>query len=64
MANALTFSENKSSVLVLIETEEQQYFQLFDQTRIMESVIQNFPVVNISLLSIFPLCLGRFLFLS
>ena len=56
MANALTFSENKSSVLVLIETEEQQYFQLFDQTRITESVIQNFPVVNISFMSgTFPL---------
>ena len=51
MANALTFSENRSSVPVLIETEGQQYFQLFDQTRITESVIEKFPVVNISFMS-------------
>ena len=51
MANALTFSGNRSSVLVLTETEGQQYFQLFDQTRITESVIQKFPVTNISYVS-------------
>ena len=49
--NALTFSGNRSSVLVLTETEGQQYFQLFDQTRITESVIQKFPVTNISFMS-------------